>query len=113
MSMSPAPNPRPAVSHRPKPPAEVLFPVVPMLDMAFQLLAFFVLTFQAPSAETHLDLDLPATPLALPGRRGGSPSRTPHGGSTPTWRTTCSSASRPTTLATCARSGWVRASCPT
>jgi biopolymer transport protein ExbD len=38
-----------------------------MLDMAFQLLAFFVLTFQAPSAETHLDLDLPASPLALPG----------------------------------------------
>jgi len=41
--------------------------VTPMLDMAFQLLAFFVLTFQAPSAETHLDLDLPATPVALPG----------------------------------------------
>jgi biopolymer transport protein ExbD len=37
-----------------------------MLDMAFQLLAFFVLTFQAPSGETHLDLDLPAAPLALP-----------------------------------------------
>ena len=37
-----------------------------MLDMAFQLLAFFILTFKAPSAETHLDLDLPATPAALP-----------------------------------------------
>jgi biopolymer transport protein ExbD len=37
-----------------------------MLDMAFQLLAFFVLTFQAPSAETHLDLHLPVTPVALP-----------------------------------------------
>ena len=36
-----------------------------MLDMAFQLLAFFILTFN-PSAETHLDLDLPATPAALP-----------------------------------------------
>jgi biopolymer transport protein ExbD len=47
-------------------PEEVMFPVTPMLDMAFQLLAFFVLTFQAPSAETHLDLDLPATPAALP-----------------------------------------------
>src|SRR5262249_1399578 len=45
---------------------EVYFPVVPMLDMAFQLLAFFILTFKAPSAETHLDLDLPATPAALP-----------------------------------------------
>jgi len=37
-----------------------------MLDMAFQLLAFFILTFKAPSAETHLDLHLPATPVALP-----------------------------------------------
>jgi biopolymer transport protein ExbD len=43
----------------------VFFPVTPMLDMAFQLLAFFILTFN-PSAETHLDLDLPATPAALP-----------------------------------------------
>jgi biopolymer transport protein ExbD len=49
----------------------VFFPVVPMLDMAFQLLAFFVLTFQAPSAETHIDLDLPVTPLALPGAPRG------------------------------------------
>jgi biopolymer transport protein ExbD len=37
-----------------------------MLDMAFQLLAFFVLTFKAPSAETHVDLHLPSTPVALP-----------------------------------------------
>ena len=37
-----------------------------MLDMAFQLLAFFILTFKPPSAETHIDLDLPATPAALP-----------------------------------------------
>lgn len=51
--------------YRPGPPDEVLFPVTPMLDMAFQLLAFFILTFN-PSAETHLDLDLPATPAALP-----------------------------------------------
>ncbi len=51
---------------RPGPPEEVMFPVTPMLDMAFQLLAFFVLTFQAPSAETHLDLDLPVIPAALP-----------------------------------------------
>jgi biopolymer transport protein ExbD len=48
-----------------------MFPVTPMLDMAFQLLAFFVLTFQAPSSETHLDLDLPATPVALPGAPQG------------------------------------------
>jgi biopolymer transport protein ExbD len=52
-------------------PEEVMFPVTPMLDMAFQLLAFFVLTFQAPSAETHLDLDLPITPAALPGAPRG------------------------------------------
>jgi biopolymer transport protein ExbD len=54
-----------------------MFPVTPMLDMAFQLLAFFVLTFQAPSAETHLDLDLPATPLALPGASRGVAEPTP------------------------------------
>ena len=52
-------------------PEEVQFPVTPMLDMAFQLMAFFVLTFQSPSAETHLDLDLPATPAALPGAPQG------------------------------------------
>lgn len=65
--------------HRPGPPEEVMFPVTPMLDMAFQLLAFFVLTFQAPSAETHLDLDLPATPAALPGAPRGEarPAPTP------------------------------------
>jgi biopolymer transport protein ExbD len=37
-----------------------------MLDMAFQLLAFFVMTFQAPTAETRIDLDLPAAPTVLP-----------------------------------------------
>src|SRR4029077_19446244 len=51
--------------YRPGSPDEVGFPVAPMLDMAFQLLAFFILTFKAPSAETHLDLELPATPVAL------------------------------------------------
>lgn len=58
-------------SRRPQPPEEVAFPVTPMLDMAFQLLAFFVLTFQVPSGETHLDLDLPASPLALPSEATG------------------------------------------
>lgn len=71
MSTSATLNPRQAPSHRPEPPEEVMFPVTPMLDMAFQLLAFFVLTFQAPSAETHLDLHLPATPLAMPGAPKG------------------------------------------
>lgn len=58
-------------------PEEVMFPVTPMLDMAFQLLAFFVLTFQAPSGETHLDLDLPTTPAALPSAPRGRAEPTP------------------------------------
>ena len=37
-----------------------------MLDMAFQLLAFFILTFQAPSNESTLNLRLPIGPVALP-----------------------------------------------
>lgn len=52
--------------YRPAPPEEIYFPAAPMLDMAFQLLAFFILTFRAPTAETHLDLMLPTTPAALP-----------------------------------------------
>src|SRR6202453_2704196 len=63
--------------YRPGPPDEVSFPVAPMLDMAFQLLAFFILTFKAPSAETHLDLYLPATPVALPAASGGEAHPTP------------------------------------
>ena len=54
-----------------------MFPVTPMLDMAFQLLAFFVLTFQAPSAETHLDLDLPVTPAAMPSAPRGEARTSP------------------------------------
>jgi biopolymer transport protein ExbD len=48
-----------------------------MLDMAFQLLAFFVLTFKAPSAETHVDLYLPTTPQALPAAARGQARPTP------------------------------------
>jgi biopolymer transport protein ExbD len=64
--------------YRPGPPDEVFFPVAPMLDMAFQLLAFFILTFKSPTAETHLDLLLPTTPAALPGAPEGQarPTRT-------------------------------------
>jgi biopolymer transport protein ExbD len=58
--------------YRPGPPDEVAFPVTPMLDMAFQLLAFFIFTFKPPSTETHLDLNLPATPVALPSAALGS-----------------------------------------
>ena len=86
--------------YRPTGPEEVAFPVAPMLDMAFQLLAFFILTFKPPSDETHVDLDLPATPAALPARAEGRRSSAMPARSTPTWRTTCSSAPRPTTSAT-------------
>ena len=86
--------------YRPGPPDEVFFPVTPMLDMAFQLLAFFVLTFKAPTAETHIDLHLPATPAALPSAPTGRARPSPAPRSTPTWRTTCWSAPRPMTWAT-------------
>ena len=70
------PSPR-SRRFRPGLPEEVSFPVAPMLDMAFQLLAFFILTFKTPSAETHLDLYLPATPVALPAAAGGQAHPTP------------------------------------
>ena len=58
-------------------PEEVSFPVTPMLDMAFQLLAFFILTFQSPTSETRLDLYLPTSPVALPGAPRGQARVTP------------------------------------
>lgn len=56
---------------------EIEIPVTPMLDMAFQLLAFFILTFQSPTTETRLDLYLPAAPVALPGSARGQARATP------------------------------------
>jgi biopolymer transport protein ExbD len=56
-----------ACHHRGKgdPPVEVTLPITPMLDMSFQLLAFFVMTFQAANAlEGQLDMYLP---------KGGTP----------------------------------------
>lgn len=53
-------------SSRPRPPEEVAFPVTPFLDMAFQLLAFFILTFRPPSRESRIDLYLPTAPSTLP-----------------------------------------------
>ena len=53
--------------HRDKgdPPVEVTLPITPMLDMSFQLLAFFVMTFQSANAlEGQIDMLLP---------RGGTP----------------------------------------
>jgi len=60
--MTPTRRARPAAT-----PDSVQLPITPMLDMAFQLLAFFILTFQAATPETRLDLYLPAAPAALPG----------------------------------------------
>jgi biopolymer transport protein ExbD len=48
-------------------PLDVQLPITPMLDMSFQLLAFFVMTFQSASAqEGQLDMYLPkaGTPAA-------------------------------------------------
>ena len=64
-----APRPR---SRRMTPTETVEFPATPMLDMSFQLLAFFILTFQAPSGETRIDLYLPAAPAALVAATGGT-----------------------------------------
>ena len=37
-------------------------PVTPMLDMAFQLMAFFILTFRMPSHEEQIAINMPAGP---------------------------------------------------
>ncbi len=58
-------------TRRPRPPEEVAFPVAPMLDMAFQLLAFFILTFQPASNELRIDLELPVATPAPPRVEGG------------------------------------------
>jgi biopolymer transport protein ExbD len=50
-----------------------------MLDMAFQLLAFFLLVYRPGSSETRIDLVLPAEPVALPGAAATEP-----GGAAPT-----------------------------
>lgn len=46
--------------HKAEPSLEVELPITPMLDMAFQLLAFFILTYRPSDLEGHLDLSLPA-----------------------------------------------------
>ena len=69
--LSAARSPSTGRKARQGPPDDVDFPVTPMLDMAFQLLAFFVLTFQVPTSETHLDLELPTSPAAMPGSAQG------------------------------------------
>ena len=58
-------------NYRPGPPDDVFIPVAPMLDMAFQLLAFFILTFKPPTAEMHVDLYLPVAAVAMPTKPEG------------------------------------------
>ena len=41
------------------PPVDPDLPITPMLDMTFQLLAFFITTFNPTPSEGHLDLALP------------------------------------------------------
>jgi len=45
----------------PEPGVEVELPVTPMLDMTFQLLFFFIVTFNVQSLEGQLDFTLPGT----------------------------------------------------
>jgi len=58
-------------NYRPAAPDEVFIPVAPMLDMAFQLLAFFILTFKPPTSEMHVDLYLPVAAVAMPTKPEG------------------------------------------
>src|SRR5712692_4735795 len=39
---------------------EVELPITPMLDMAFQLLAYFIITFEPAALEGAMDLSMPA-----------------------------------------------------
>jgi biopolymer transport protein ExbD len=45
---------------KPEPGPEPNLPVTPMLDMAFQLLAFFVMTYHPSSFEGQMELSLPS-----------------------------------------------------
>ena len=40
---------------------EVELPITPMLDMAFQLLTFFIFTYNPSQLEGHMDMSLPAS----------------------------------------------------
>jgi biopolymer transport protein ExbD len=42
-----------------EPAVDIAVPIVPMLDMSFQLLAFFILTFNPRPAEGQLSINLP------------------------------------------------------
>lgn len=42
-------------------PPDVELPITPMLDMAFQLLTFFIFTYNPSQMEGHMDMSLPAS----------------------------------------------------
>jgi biopolymer transport protein ExbD len=56
--------------HRKADNVEPDLPITPMLDMSFQLLAFFVITFNPTAPEGHLD-------MALPKEEGGASAAPP------------------------------------
>ena len=41
------------------PPVDVDLPITPMLDLAFQVLLFFILTYQPSSLEGQVEMSLP------------------------------------------------------
>jgi len=47
-----------------EPPIEITLPITPMLDMAFQLLSFFLLTFKPMPTEGQMSINLPKTDVA-------------------------------------------------
>ena len=49
---------------KPEPGPEPNLPVTPMLDMAFQLLAFFVMTYHPSSFEGQMELSLPSEAIS-------------------------------------------------
>jgi biopolymer transport protein ExbD len=61
--------------HRRKPPDDVQLNLAAMLDMAFQLLAFFILTFRPAPVEGQINLNLPPpVPIASPEAANVEPS---------------------------------------
>lgn len=50
-----------ALPRKAEPGPEVELPITPMLDMAFQLLMFFILTYRPSMLEGHMALSLPST----------------------------------------------------
>ncbi len=56
-------------------PGEVPLPITPMLDMAFQLLAFFIMTYNPADLEGQLDLGLPQAAQLAPGPAPVPPGR--------------------------------------